>query len=128
MSPNRILVVNLLIEELFWFIMSILLNLAILHRICKRLRVWVPAVISNNSNNYVDAVQNCYLRDLYRCFADSGSNLTSMTKSIGLSVDRFKFHLQLYNRFSPLSEGKINAKYVIEICLLPSLFFYRIIF
>jgi hypothetical protein len=39
----------------------------------------------------------------------SGTDNVSMAESVGVSVDRFKFHLQLYNRFSALNEGKMNA-------------------
>lgn len=52
-------------------------------------------------------------------FSGTDNGLVSMTESVGISLDRFRFHIQLYNRFSALSERKINTFFMFMKCTNP---------
>ncbi|CAO3637239.1 unnamed protein product [Mucor hiemalis] len=49
-------------------------------------------------------IQKDHLNSNNLVFSGTDNVLVTMTESVGMSFDRFKFHLELYNKFSVLSE------------------------
>ena len=54
-------------------------------------------------------IQEDLLRSKNVTFSGTDNGLVTMTESVPLSLDRFIFHISLYNRFSTLQEGKAHA-------------------
>jgi hypothetical protein len=65
-----------------------------------------------SSNNQLPRVENFKLDDTLSdltnfAFSGTDNGLVTMTETAKLSLDQFKFHLKLYNRYSALTDGNL---------------------